>query len=57
LVVGDRPSTDGLLAGRLGVPFALVRSGVTTPSDPITEREPDIDAADLATVVDRQLSG
>jgi glycerol 3-phosphatase-2 len=29
LVVGDRPSTDGALARVLGVPFALVRSGVT----------------------------
>ncbi len=28
-VVGDRPSTDGALARRLGVPFALVLSGVT----------------------------
>ncbi|MGI8794399.1 MAG: HAD-IIA family hydrolase [Acidimicrobiales bacterium] len=26
--VGDRPSTDGLMAQRLGVAFALVRSGV-----------------------------
>jgi ribonucleotide monophosphatase NagD (HAD superfamily) len=29
-VVGDRPSTDGQLARRLGVPFALVLSGVTS---------------------------
>jgi glycerol 3-phosphatase-2 len=29
-VVGDRPSTDGALARRLGVPFALVLSGVTS---------------------------
>jgi HAD superfamily hydrolase (TIGR01450 family) len=29
LVVGDRPSTDGALAAALGVPFALVLSGVT----------------------------
>jgi HAD superfamily hydrolase (TIGR01450 family) len=28
-VVGDRPSTDGALAAQLGVPFALVLSGVT----------------------------
>ena len=27
LVVGDRPSTDGALARRLGLPFALVRTG------------------------------
>ena len=30
-VVGDRPSTDGALAAQLGVPFALVLSGVTPP--------------------------
>lgn len=29
LVVGDRPSTDGLLARALGAPFALVRSSAT----------------------------
>jgi len=28
-VVGDRPSTDGATARRLGVPFGLVLSGVT----------------------------
>ena len=39
-VAGDRPSTDGLLAARLGVPFGLVLSGVTAsvadigPDDP-----------------------
>jgi HAD superfamily hydrolase (TIGR01450 family) len=55
LVVGDRPSTDGLLARRLGVAFALVRSGVTTPDDKTPEAEPDIDAPDLAALVDRQL--
>ncbi len=29
IVVGDVPATDGLLAARLGVPFALVLSGTT----------------------------
>jgi 4-nitrophenyl phosphatase len=29
IMVGDRPSTDGLFAERLGIPFALVLSGVT----------------------------
>jgi 4-nitrophenyl phosphatase len=53
MVVGDRPSTDGMLARRLGVRFALVRSGVTGHGDPTTDVEPDIDAADLAAVVDR----
>lgn len=33
LVVGDRPATDGALAGALGVPFALVLSGVTASPD------------------------
>jgi glycerol 3-phosphatase-2 len=56
MVVGDRPSTDGLLARRLGVPFALVRSGVTTATDTALDVEPDIDAPDLAAVVDRHLS-
>jgi HAD superfamily hydrolase (TIGR01450 family) len=32
-VVGDRPSTDGALAAQLGVPFALVLSGVTRRGD------------------------
>ena len=31
LVVGDQPATDGRLAERLGAPFALVDSGVTSP--------------------------
>jgi len=57
LVVGDRPSTDGMLARRLGVPFALVRSGVTGQGDPTTGIEPDIDAADLAALVDRHRTG
>jgi HAD superfamily hydrolase (TIGR01450 family) len=56
LVVGDRPSTDGLLARRLGVPFALVRTGVTGPKDTGLDIDPDIDAPDFATVVDRHLS-
>jgi HAD superfamily hydrolase (TIGR01450 family) len=60
VVVGDRPSTDGLLAQRLGVPFALVRSGVTRPGDggagqPMVG-EPVIDAPDLAAVTDRFLA-
>ncbi len=33
VVVGDRPSTDGALAAQLGVPFALVLSGVTSRAD------------------------
>ena len=57
VMVGDRPSTDGLMARRLGVPFALVLSGVTG-EDPQSEPDgttdavrPDVIAADLAAVV------
>ena len=52
VVVGDRPSTDGLLARRLGVPFALVRSGVTGRGRGPMVVVPDIDAEDLSAVVD-----
>ncbi|MDP9070352.1 MAG: HAD-IIA family hydrolase [Actinomycetota bacterium] len=51
VVVGDRPTTDGLLAHRLDARFVLVLSGVTDedqlPGDPV----PDEVAADLAAVV------
>lgn len=30
MLVGDSPATDGLMAARLGLPFGLVLSGVTT---------------------------
>jgi ribonucleotide monophosphatase NagD (HAD superfamily) len=33
-MVGDRPATDGALATQLGIPFALVFSGVTREGDP-----------------------
>lgn len=37
VMVGDRPSTDGLFARRLGARFALVLSGVTSEADlPVT---------------------
>ena len=49
-VVGDRPSTDGLLARRLGLPFALVRSGVTPPGAAV-EPAPAVSAADLGILV------
>jgi glycerol 3-phosphatase-2 len=49
LVVGDRPSTDGLFAAVLGCPFALVRSGVTAPGIPVGVPVA-IDAPDLASV-------
>ncbi|MDJ0771110.1 MAG: HAD-IIA family hydrolase [Ilumatobacter sp.] len=51
IVVGDRWSTDGSFADELGVPFALVRSGVTGAGDPIPAA-PAFDGADLAAVAD-----
>ena len=33
VMVGDRPATDGALATQLGIPFALVFSGVTREGD------------------------
>lgn len=56
VVVGDRPATDGRLAAQLGVPYALVRSGVLAPGDR-PELDPDIDAPDLAAVVAAVLDG
>jgi glycerol 3-phosphatase-2 len=54
VLVGDRPSTDGLMARRLGVRFALVLSGVTLPGDRPVVPAPDVVAADLATLVDHR---
>jgi HAD superfamily hydrolase (TIGR01450 family) len=51
MMVGDRPSTDGALATQLGIPFALVLSGVTTADHVPTDPAPDEVAADLATLV------
>lgn len=52
VVVGDRPSTDGALARRLGLPFALVRSGVTRDGREPMVVTPDHDAPDFASLVD-----
>lgn len=51
LVVGDRASTDGRLAERLGLPFALVFSGVTAPGAPVGDPAPAVTAADLGRLV------
>jgi ribonucleotide monophosphatase NagD (HAD superfamily) len=51
LVVGDRPSTDGALARALGLPFGLVRTGVTSDGREPMVVEPDEEAPDLATLV------
>ena len=50
-VVGDRPSTDGGLAVRLGYRFALVLTGVTHEDDLPVEPAPDVVAASLADLV------
>jgi 4-nitrophenyl phosphatase len=55
LVVGDRPSTDGALARRLGLPFALVRTGVTSNGREPMVVEPDEEAPDLLSLVTRHL--
>lgn len=55
LVVGDRPSTDGALARKLGLPFALVRSGVTRDGREPMVVTPDEEAEDLAALVRRRL--
>jgi glycerol-1-phosphatase len=49
VLVGDQPRTDGRLAERLGVAFALVDSGVTRAGDeqvgvPVALRAPDLPA-------------
>ena len=51
MMVGDRPSTDGRFARRLGAAFGLVRSGVTAPGVEVDDPRPDLDAADLAALV------
>jgi HAD superfamily hydrolase (TIGR01450 family) len=53
MVVGDRPSTDGALAQRLGVPYALVLSGVTAPHDDLPTPAPDRVATDLLALVEQ----
>lgn len=53
IMVGDRPSTDGLMAQLLGVPFALLLSGVTGEDEIPTDPAPDHVAPDLASLVNR----
>lgn len=50
-MVGDRPSTDGMLARNMGSRFVLVLSGVTAEQDLPVEPAPDSVASDLAAVV------
>jgi 4-nitrophenyl phosphatase len=51
VMVGDRPSTDGLMAKALGVDFALLLSGVTTTADLPVQPPPARIEADLAALV------
>jgi 4-nitrophenyl phosphatase len=55
ILVGDRPDTDGLMARRLGVPFALLFTGVTSEDDAPFDPEPAMTAPDLATLVEQEL--
>jgi HAD superfamily hydrolase (TIGR01450 family) len=55
MMVGDRPSTDGALAQQLGIPFALVLSGVTAASAVPTNPAPHAVAPDLAALVQSML--
>jgi 4-nitrophenyl phosphatase len=49
VMIGDRPSTDGAFAAQLGVPFALVLSGIAGADgeEPIPDPMPAFLAADL----------
>jgi 4-nitrophenyl phosphatase len=51
VMVGDRPSTDGLFARVIGCRYAIVRTGVTGPGAPL-ETTPWLDVDDLAAVAD-----
>jgi 4-nitrophenyl phosphatase len=51
MVVGDRPSTDGLLARRLDSRFGLVLTGVTPAHHGPLDPQPDLEASDLLTLV------
>ncbi len=49
VMIGDRPSTDGAFAAVLGVPFALVLSGIagSPGEEPVPDPAPAFVAADL----------
>lgn len=54
-MVGDRPSTDGALAVQLGVPYALVLSGVTPPDGIPADAGAAATAKDFLTLVRESL--
>jgi 4-nitrophenyl phosphatase len=56
VMVGDRPSTDGALATQLGIPFALVFTGVTPPDRIPAGTDAAATAADLPTLVRQTLA-
>jgi HAD superfamily hydrolase (TIGR01450 family) len=56
-MVGDRPATDGELAAQLGIPFALVLSGVTREGHVPADAHAAAVAPDLATLVREALDG
>jgi len=55
VMVGDRPATDGALAAQLGIPFALVLSGVTPAGTSLAEAGAAAIAPYLLTLVRRVL--
>lgn len=54
ILVGDRPDSDGLFAKALGLPFALVLSGVTPEGD-TSVSEAAFESPDLASLVEELL--
>ena len=57
IMVGDRPSTDGRFAERVGIPFGLVLSGVTSAEAPPVEPAPARVADDLRAMVAQAYGG
>ncbi len=55
VMVGDRPTTDGELAAQLGIPFALVLSGVTRPGHVPADAAAAVVAPDLLRLVRQAL--
>lgn len=51
VMVGDRPSTDGWFARRLGCRYAIVWTGVSAPDDAL-DPQPDLRCADLAALAE-----
>ena len=52
VLVGDRPSTDGLMAKRLGIPFILVMTGsANEEGEDVVDVDVDRTAPDLASLV------